>query len=109
MEKERKGKFITGVLSVLLIGALSFSAVQIYQDYSLGDQAEREELLAAAMWEISKDFSAADKKDIKEIRVLKDKSGVAPLNYDVAVNMNSGKQILYSWKDKSKTEVWNSN
>lgn len=109
MKKERKYKIITGILSGLLILASGFAAFQYFEDYSLGDRAEREELLAAAMWEISKDFSAADKKDIKEIRVLKDKSGVAPLNYDVAVNMNSGKQILYSWKDKSKTEVWNSN
>lgn len=109
MKKERKYKFITGILSILLILASGFSAFQYFEDYSMGDRAEREELLAAAMWEISKEDSGIDRNEIQEIQVLKAKSGVYPLNYDVAVNMNSGKQILYSWKNKSKTEVWNSN
>lgn len=109
MKKERKYKFTIGTLSVLLIMAVGFSAFQYFEDYSMGERAEREELLEAVIWEISQDGSGIDRNEIKGIQVLKAKSGVYPLNYDVAVNLSDGQQILYSWKDESKAEVWHSN
>lgn len=109
MKKERKYKFTIAILSVLLILAVGFSAIQYFEDYSMGDRADREELLEAVMWEISQQDSGVDRNEIKGIQVLKAKSGGYPLNYDVAVNLSGGQQLLYSWTDESKTEVWHSN
>lgn len=101
----KKEKITIIVLSILLIAVAVFSIFQLSQKHTTEDVKTREELLTAVMWEITDGKTTIKKENIKEIVVLKAKSGVFPLNYDVAINMKNGDQILYSWKDESKKEL----
>lgn len=105
MKKEKKYKITIMILSFLLILTLGFSILQFFQKYSKEDVKTREELLTAVMWKISNSEENIPKKDIESITVLKAKAGVYPLNYDVAINLKNGDQILYSWKDETKNDV----
>ncbi|WJE14011.1 hypothetical protein QRD89_00015 (plasmid) [Halobacillus sp. ACCC02827] len=109
MKKERNYKTTIMILSVLLIFMSGFSGFQFFQKYSKEEIENREELLTAVMWEITSGEDNISREDIEDITVLKAKAGVYPLNYDVAINMKNGDQILYSWKDENKSDVQRTN
>lgn len=109
VKKEKKYKVIIVVLSILLIAALGFSTLQSFRSYGPDEVNEREELLEAVMWELNSEHNILEKSEIEDITVLKSKSGIYPLNYEVALNLENGEQLLYSWKDQEKSEVWISN
>lgn len=105
MKKKDKPSVSVIVLSILLILFIGLSALQYFQKYSISDVKDREKLLVAVMWEISNGENKIFKDEIKDITVLKSKAGVYPFNYDVAINLKNGEQILYAWKDKNQTDV----
>lgn len=43
--------------------------------------------------------------EVVSVELLKSKSGVPPLNYDVAINYEDGSQVLYSWTDETMTHL----
>lgn len=108
MNNKRRYRAIITTLSVLLVISLAFSGLQYFKSFSAKEVEDREELLKAVLWKINEE-STISKEDIDEIKVLKAKAGIYPLNYDVAINMKSGEQILYSWTDENKTDVRRSN
>lgn len=109
MRKDKKYKIIIVILSILLITSLGFSTLQTFGSYGPDEVNEREELLEAVMWELNSEHKSLEKSEIENITVLKSKSGIYPLNYEVALNLKSGEQLLYSWKDQEKSGVWISN
>ncbi|WP_217587496.1 hypothetical protein [Lentibacillus saliphilus] len=104
MVNKGRNRIIITALTALLIVSLAFSGIQYFNRLSKQEVEDREELLEAVMWKITEE-DTIPKEDIEEIIVLKAKAGVYPLNFDVAINMKNGEQILYSWTDKNKTDV----
>lgn len=92
------------ILSVLTVVLLAFSIYKIWEDQKMGNVQEREELLSTVMWEVATN-SEILKEDIDNIKVLKSHAGVYPFNYDVAINLKDGTQLLYGWADKEKSNV----
>ncbi|QHT46220.1 hypothetical protein M662_06840 [Bacillus sp. SB49] len=105
MLKGKKSKWTIFILAAALVCLSIFSMYQMLQNYSQQELHDREELLAAVMWEITNEDSGLAKEAIDEITVIKAKAGIPPFNYDVAVNKKNGEQVLYSWKDEEKSAV----
>lgn len=92
---------------ILTACTLIFGCITIYHFYDryrIGDIKEREILLEAVMWEITKNNSISQ-EEVDEIKVLRSDAGVYPYFYGVVINMKNGEQISYTWSDKSKTGV----
>lgn len=93
-------KLLSIGLSLLLVVSTFWGIFESFNKVSEEELQEREDLLIATMFELD-----IPQDEIDEIKVLKAKAGEPPMNYDVAINLKNGEQILYSWKDKSKNEV----
>lgn len=104
---KNKNKLFVIILGVLLIASLLSSIGIYFSKVSIEEVNDREELLVATMTDLYNGDHDIDVEDIVEIKVLKSKAGVPPMNYNVALNMKNGEQILYSWHDESKTKVTN--
>jgi hypothetical protein len=99
MDKTRIYKGWTIALSIVSGLLLLVVVFQFSTTIPKDEVREREKLLAAVMREVK-----IPKEDIEEIVVLWSKAN-EPYKYDVAINMKSGKQILYGWVDEKKNEV----
>lgn len=100
---EKKAYFMVGLTGLLL----AIGGVGVAQHYSKQSEQiaiEQGELMNAVVHEVGADDSIRD-EDIREFIVLESKAGIPPFNYDIAVNLKDGTQILYTWSDKEKTGV----
>ncbi|HEX6594772.1 MAG TPA: hypothetical protein VF095_09310 [Bacillota bacterium] len=70
----------------------------------MGEREEREELLAAVIFDIT-EKQVVPKKDIKEIYVIKHSDGVYPFNYEVVLELKNGTRTVYQWENENKTKV----
>jgi hypothetical protein len=100
---EKKSYLMVGLTGLLLaIGGVGVA--QHYNKQSEQIAIEQGELMNAVVHEVGADDSIRA-EDIEVFIVLESKAGTPPFNYDIAVNLKDGTQILYSWSDKEKTGV----
>ena len=100
---EKKAYLMVGLTGLLL----TLGGVGVAQHYSKQSELiaiEQGELMNAVVHEVGADDSIRE-EDIEEFIVLESKAGTPPFNYDIAVNLRDGTQILYSWSNKEKTGV----
>lgn len=74
--------------------------------YFIGNITEREQILEATVWQLSKEGYTKD--DIKTIYTMYDplKGGVYPYKYSVYVVLNDESTAkIYMWNDKTKTST----
>jgi hypothetical protein len=75
--------------------------------YFLGNQSEREEILNATIWQLSKD--GYTENEIKKIQVRYDpmKGGVIPYDVYVVFKEDSSTAKIYSWSSVEKKQIEN--
>ncbi|MCB2290845.1 DUF3139 domain-containing protein [Clostridium sp. CS001] len=73
--------------------------------YFLGDQIEREEILNATIWKLSKD--GYTENEIKKIQVRYDpmKGGVLPYQVFIVFKNDTSKTKIYSWSSVEKKQI----
>lgn len=84
---------------------LSYTTIKsVYENYRLGDRNEREELLTAVIFDVTKNKNISE-EDIKDIHVAKHYDGVYPFNYEVMLDLKNKKRITYQWENNKKNKV----
>lgn len=106
-EQERiaiKRKYFLMMLIGIILILCFLTAKSFYENYSLGNRDEREELLVAVMFDLTKNDDIL-KEDIKLIDVVKHSDGLCPFNYEVIIDLKDNIRITYQWENDRKTKV----
>jgi len=97
-----KKKWLINVFAIIIfLGVIIYFN---YQNYRLGEKEEREELLAAVVFDLV-EIESIYKEDVKEIKVFRQDSGVYPFYYNISVKLNNGKELSYEWANKEKSSL----
>lgn len=102
MKIKSKHTFIMLTGIILILGFLT--AKSYYEDYSLGDRNEREELLTAVVFDLAENEKILE-ENIKSIDVVRHSDGVYPFYYEVIIDLKDDTRITYSWVNEKKTKV----
>jgi len=97
-----KKKWLINVFALIIfLGVIIYFS---YQNYRLGEREEREEHLAAVVFDLV-EIESFSKEDIKEIKVFRQDAGVYPFYYNISVKLNNGKELSYEWANKEKSSL----
>lgn len=97
-----KKKWLISVFAMIIfLGVIiSFN----YQNYQLGEREDREELLAAVVFDLV-EIESISKEDVEEITVFRQDAGVYPFYYNILIRLNNGKELSYEWANKEKSSL----
>lgn len=97
-----KKKWLINVFALIIfLGVIIYFS---YQNYRLGEREEREELLAAVVFDLV-EIESISKEDVKEIKVFRQDAGVYPFYYNILIRLNNGKELSYEWANKEKSSL----
>lgn len=98
----KKSLFLVVFLSLLI--SLGTTIYFYYQNYTLGDREDREELLIAVMIDLF-EVESISKGDIEEIKVFRTDAGIYPFYYNISVSLKNGEELSYEWANKEKSSL----
>lgn len=99
-----KNKVLSLIMFSFLLIFLGFTVYFYYQNYTLGNREDREELLIAVMFDLF-EVESITEKDIEEIKIFRTDAGVYPFYYNVSVKLKNGEELSYEWANKEKSSL----
>ncbi|KGM95042.1 hypothetical protein Z968_10065 [Clostridium novyi A str. 4552] len=97
-------KYIVILIIIISIGFSLFVGSKLY---FLGNQTEREKILSATVWQLSKE--GYKENEIENIKVMYDpiKGGNIPYEVYVTFKKDTSTEQVYSWRNVDKKEIKN--
>lgn len=99
-----KNKVLSLIMFLFLLIFLGFTVYFYYQNYTLGNREDREELLIAVMFDLF-EVESITEEDIEEIKIFRTDAGVYPFYYNVSVKLKNGEELSYEWANKEKSSL----
>ncbi|MCT6926062.1 hypothetical protein [Metasolibacillus sp.] len=97
-----KWRFIKKWLFILyFIASIGIILYFTYQNYRMGNVEDREELLAAVIFDLY-EVQSLTKEDVRDIEVFRSDAGIYPYFYNVLVTLENGSALSYTWGSPEK-------